>query len=355
MQRVFRAALVAAACTAGWGAIAVHAEILEQILVKVNGEILTKTELEQRQITVLRQRNPQLLQDDAALKRALAEITPQLLVDTIDEMLLTQRGRELGYRLSDDQFRGILDNIKKENKLESEEQFQAALKQEGMTLDELRRSIETRMLIDRVQQLEVMQKVGISEDEARKYYSEHPNEFTTPSAVTLREILIAVADATSGGERGVNVGQDDAAREKAEAARARLAAGEDFAKVAAEVSDAASKANGGMVGPVSRSELAPALAKVLDALKPGEVTQPIRSARGYQIIKLETASESSVQPFEQVRDQIAERVYNEKRRGELEKYLKRLRAQAIIEWKSDDLRKMYEQQLAAAPVATPSV
>jgi peptidyl-prolyl cis-trans isomerase SurA len=352
MKPIFRAALVAAACAAG-AAVAVHAEVLEQILVKVNGDILTKTELEQRQIMVLRQRNPQLLQDDAALKQALAEITPRLLVDTIDEMLLTQRGRELGYRLSDEQFRGILDNIKKENKLDSEEQFQAALKQEGMTLDELRRSIETRMLIDRVQQLEVMQKVGITEDEARQYYAEHPGEFTTPSAVTLREILVAVPEATSGGERGINVAQDDAAREKAEAARARIAAGEEFAKVAAEVSDAPSKANGGLIGPVSRNELAPALAKVLDALKPGEITEPVRTTRGYQIIKLETASETTLQPFEQVRDQIAERVYNEKRRGELEKYLKRLRAQAIIEWKSDELRKMYEQQVAAAP-ATPA-
>lgn len=354
MQLVLRAALLAGACAAGFGTTAA-AEILEQILVKVNGEILTKTELEQRQIALLRQRNPQLLQDDAGLKRALAEITPQLLVDTIDEMLLMQRGRELGYRLSDEQFRGILDNIKKENKLETEEQFQAALKQEGMTLDELRRSIETRMLIDRVQQLEVIQKVGITEDEAKKYYSEHPTEFTTASAVTLREILIGVPDATAGGERGVNVGQDDAAREKAEAAHARLSAGEDFAKVAADVSDAASKANGGLIGPVSRSELAPALAKVLDGLKPGEITQPIRGARGYQIIKLETASESALQPFDQVRDSIADKVFNEKRRGELEKYLKRLRAQAIIEWKSDELRKLYEQRVSSAATAAPSL
>ena len=326
--------------------VAARAEVIEQILVKVNGEILTKLDLEQRQIAVLRQRNPQALKDDTAVQAALQDVTPQLLVDTVDEMLLIQRGKELGYRLSDEQFRGILDNIKKENKLETEEQFQAALKQEGMTLDELRRSIERRMLIDRVQQVEVMQKVGITEDEAKAYYAAHPDEFRTPSAVTLREILVSVPE---GDGKTINVAQDDEGREKAEALRARVTGGEDFGKVAAEASDAPSKANGGLIGPVNRSELSPSLAKLLEELKPGEITKPIRAARGYQIIKLESATENAVQSFDQVRDLIAEKVYNEKRRGELAKYLKRLRAQAIIEWKNDELRKMYEQRVAAEP------
>lgn len=332
-------------------AVVGRAEVLEQILVKVNGEILTKTELEQRQISVLRQRNPQALQDDAGLKQALQEITPGLLVDTVDEMLLVQRGRELGYKMSDEQFRGILDNIKKENKLETEEKFLAALKQEGMTVDDLRRSIERRMLIDRVQQIEVMQKVGITDEEAKNYYAAHPDEFRSQSTVTLREILVSVP---VGDDKSINVAQDEEALAKAEAARARITAGEDFGKVAAEVSDAASKANAGLIGPINRNELAPALVKLLEELKPGDVTQPLRGPRGYQIIKLESVSTSEVQPFEQVRDLIADKVYDEKRRGELLKYLVRLRAQAIIEWKNDELRKMYEQRVASgANPATP--
>jgi parvulin-like peptidyl-prolyl isomerase len=215
-----------------------------------------------------------------------------------------------------------------------------------MTLDELRRSIERRMLIDRVQQVEVMQKVGITEQEAKTYYAAHPDEFRTPSAVTLREILVSVPE---GDGKTINVAQDDEGREKAEALRARVIAGEDFGKVAAEASDAPSKANGGLIGPVNRTELAPSLVKLLEELKPGEITKPIRTPRGYQIIKLESATENTVQPFDQVRDLIAEKVYNEKRRGELTKYLKRLRAQAIIEWKNDELRKMYEQRVAAEP------
>src|SRR5204863_7724390 len=90
-----------------------RAEILEQILVKVNGEIFTKTDLEQRQVAALRQKGQQFdLKSDSTnqqLRKALDEITPQLIVDALDELLMIQRGKELGYKLSDEQFKGIVD------------------------------------------------------------------------------------------------------------------------------------------------------------------------------------------------------------------------------------------------------
>ncbi len=145
------------------GALAVpRAEIFEQILVKVNGEIFTKSDLEQRQVAALRQKGQQIdLKNDpnnAQLRKALDEITPQIMVDAVDEMLVVQRGRELGYKLGDDQFKSVLDNIKKENKMETEEQFQAALKAENMSLADLRRNLERSMIYQRVQQNEVLGK-----------------------------------------------------------------------------------------------------------------------------------------------------------------------------------------------------
>src|SRR5258708_6621601 len=227
----------------------VRAEIIEEILVKVNGEIFTKTDLEQRQVAALRQKGQQIdLKSDPSnqqLRKALDEITPQIMVEAVDEMLLVQRGKELGYKLSDEQFKGVLDNIKKENKLENEEQFQAALKAENITMVDLRRNLERSMIVQKVQQNEVMGKIGVSEDEARRYYDSHLNEFTTPQSVTLREILVAVPSDS----KGVNVGVDEAAKARAEGIRERLTTGaEPFEKIAAEVSDAASKANAGLIG-----------------------------------------------------------------------------------------------------------
>jgi peptidyl-prolyl cis-trans isomerase SurA len=335
----------------------VHAEIVERVLVKVNGDILTQTELEQRQIMAIRQRNPQMseadIKNDAQLKKLLDEVTPQILVDAIDEMLLLQRGRELGYRLSDEQFTQIIENIKKENRLESEEQFQAALKQEGMTLQELRDSIERRMIIDRVQQVEVMQKISINDEEARAYYAAHPEEFTSKASVTLREILLNIPESTTpSGEKAMSVADDEATKSRIEEIRQRvMQGGDDFGRLASEVSDAASKANGGLIGPIDPTELAPALQEMLAKMKPGDVSQPIRTPRGYQLIKLEASTPAVQQSFDEVRDKIADAVFNQKRRGEVQKYLARVRAEALIQWNSEELRKMYEQRVKPASAA----
>lgn len=114
-----------------------RAEILEQVLVKVNGEIITQTEFQRIQLTALRELpNPPdpARTPDSELMKILAQVTPQAIVTMIDEMLLMQRAKELGMAVSDAQFAEVLESIKRDNKIESEAAFEAALKSEGMTL-----------------------------------------------------------------------------------------------------------------------------------------------------------------------------------------------------------------------------
>jgi peptidyl-prolyl cis-trans isomerase SurA len=327
-------------------AVAVRAEIVEQILVKVNGEIFTKTDLEQRQVLVLRQRGQQMdLKSDPnnqQLRKALDDITPGIMVDVVNEMVIVQRGKELGYSLSNEQFKSVVDNIKKENKIETEEQFQAALKAENMTLADLRKSLERQMIRQRVEQNEVLGKIGVSDSEAHSYYESHMNEFTTPPAVTLREILIALPTDT----RGVNVAAEEAAKTRAEGIRTRVTQGkEDFQKLASEISDSPSKANGGLIGPLSVNDISPDLRKMIDGMKPGDVSELIRTPRGFQLLQLVSRSESHTMPFDQAKEQISERVFTDKRKVEYMKYLERLRGQAIIEWKNEDVKRAFEEGL----------
>src|SRR3954463_5424113 len=175
----------AALCAAVLLAVPIGAEVIEQVLVRINGDILTKTEFEQRQIAALRQR-PEFASatpDNPELKKAIADITPQIVLDAVDELLLIQRGRELGYTMGDEQFNSILANIKKSNNLEDETRFQAALKSEGMTMADLRKNLEKQMLVSRVQQTEVAAKVTITEDEARAYYEAHKQELSPPASL----------------------------------------------------------------------------------------------------------------------------------------------------------------------------
>ena len=331
-----------------------RADVIEQVLVKVNGDIITKTQLEQRQVAALRQRlngqnvDPEMLKNDEQLKKALAEITPRVLVNAIDELLLLQHGKDLGLHLSDDQFRRFVDNIRKEQGLQDEAKFQQALAQENMTMDELRKQVEQNMIIEQVQRQEVGSKLSITEEEAKQYYASHPEEFTEATTITLREILIEVPAAQGGA--GVNVAADDEAQKKIADVRARALRAEDFGKLATEVSSSTSKANGGLIGPFSRDDMSPSLQAMIDKMKPGEITQPVRTPRGYQIFKLESIKPAALQPFDSVRDLIAEKVAGARTQTEMRKFLARLRTRAIIEWKNDELKKVYEKQIASESV-----
>ena len=331
-------------------AAGLSAEILEQVLVKVNGEIITQTEFQRIQLGALRElQNPPdpARTSDAELAKIFAQVTPQAIVTTIDEMLLMQRAKELGMAVTDAQFAEVLGSIKKDNKIESDAAFEAALKTEGLTLAQLKTMLTKRILIGQVQRREIGGKVDVTEAEERAYYDANPNDFATTPSVTLREIVVnAEVDPV---KKAPSVGALDDAREKAEGIRARIAKGEVFEKVAADASDSPSKANGGLIGPISRDEMNEELLKLIAKMKVGEMTPVMNTATGAQFFKLESNIESTTLPFESARAQIADRLTSQKIGGELRKYLQRLRGQAIIEWKNEDLRKAWEIGIAAEP------
>ena len=199
--------------------------------------------------------------------------------------------------------------------------------------------MERQMLVSQVQQMEVLNKVNMTDVEAREYYDTHLEEFTAPAQATIREVLVAVPEGAS----GVNVFADEQAKTVAQTTAARVRDGEDFATVAAEVSDSPSKANGGMIGPLLVDDYSESIQDFIRDLEVGEVTDPIRTPQGYQVIMLVGRTAAIAQPFDQVRESIKENVFGDRRTEEFNTFLESLREEAIIEWKNDDLRLAYEQ------------
>jgi parvulin-like peptidyl-prolyl isomerase len=327
------------------GVAALHAEVIEQVLVRVNGEILTLTDFEKRQIAELQSRAEELGNlppNDPKLARAVAESVPRLILGAVDELLLMQRARENGWALTEARFQEILKDIREQNKLEDDEAFRKALQAEGLTEADMRAGFEREMLIRQIRQVEVIDKISVTEQEERAYYDANLKEFTTPGEVTLREILVEVP----AGEGPARDAAEARARTTAEETRARLAAGEPFPRLAGEVSASGSKANGGLVGPLQVEKLVPELQKAIAALEVGGLSEVVRTPRGYQIIRLESRSETRVRPFDEVRGEVSRRLAEQKGRGEMLRYLERLRAQANIVWRHDELKRAYEKALA---------
>lgn len=320
--------------------------IIQRVLIKVNGEVFTQKDLEEKQIEALQQQNKGDLQGDA-LAKALSELMPDLLVNAVDEMLILQRGKELAYHLSDEEFKNTVDRIKSDNKM-NDADFKAALTQEGLTLESLRTRLDRSYVIKTVQGKEILGHMTLTEEESRQDHDKHPDEFMKPPSVMLRELLVAVPvpDTKPGQPQMFSAGLDQAAREKVTALRERALKGEDFEKLVAEASDSPSKQAGGLIGPINISEMATGIRDAIDKMKPGDITQPIRTTRGYQLYELESRTAAERQPFDSVRDDIAQKIGEARLDVETARYLQQLRAQAFIEWKRPDLQQVYEKKLA---------
>jgi parvulin-like peptidyl-prolyl isomerase len=353
LKRLGSAFVLSAAVVAG---LPLEAQVIEQVLVQVNGDIVTLSEFEERQLAELRTR-PELARmspSSPQFVQAVAESAPRLILSAVDELLWMQRAKEHGWSLTPERLTEIIAGIRKQNNLEDEAVFRKALQAEGLTEEKLRRDVERNMLIQQAQQVEVFEKITISDEEVRAYYEANRAQFTTPSQITLREILIAVPTS----DRGVNVAQSEEARATAEEVRRRLLAGEPFPRLVAEVSAAANKNSGGLIGPIRVEEVNAVLQEAFAPLKVGDITEVLQTTRGFQIFKLEARTESTVQPLEDVRAEISRRVADRKSQGEMIKYLERLRAQAKITWRHQELKKAYEiavsQRLVQAGIPSES-
>jgi parvulin-like peptidyl-prolyl isomerase len=344
--------------------------IIQKVIVKVNGEIFTQTELEFEQIMALKQDNRNVanadaLKTDAALIAVLAPITPKILVAAVDELLIVQHGREIT-RFTDERFQEMLERLKKsnqesldkyakENKVTTEQAFQAALKEEGITLAQLRVNMERVFFKQVVQQRELQKGMTLTDQEAREYYKAHLNEFMKPATVSVRELFVNVPTTTGPtGQASVSVGVDEDAKAKITAARDRALKGEDFAKLVAELSDSPTKSNGGLMGPVPQTDLNPIIAAAIEKLKPGEISEPLRRAGGYQILKLETKIDAEPESFEKSRDAIGQKIVDTRMETETTKFIQKLLTQAVIEWKDETYKKMYETERALQMKTTPA-
>lgn len=340
--------LVSLAATGAAAQQPTSGRILERIIVRVNGEILTQTQLSDRQTEAVREKSRGQNLTDAAIVQQLNEVTPDVLVNAVDEILVAQHGRELGAKFTDVEFKNALETIKKENNL-NDEQLKAAMAQEGLTLDQLRVNFERAYMIQAVQSQEILRRITLTEEELRQFYTGHREELMTPETVTIRELTVAVPAqaATPAGALGANALAMATAKTRIDSIRARLAAGEDFAAIAKAESDSPTKETGGLVGPLNVEEINPALKAILDKMKPGDLSDVVEMPRGgYQLFRLERRDLPTLPPFDDVRPRVEQAVRALRLDAEMQRVKARLRKQAVVEWKDEGLRTQYQRRLA---------
>jgi peptidyl-prolyl cis-trans isomerase SurA len=267
-----------------------RAEIMERVVVKVNGDIITLSDFESRQIMAIQAAGIGADKFEAYLREHNAKI----LQDAVDDLLIVQRADELEIKLPPEAVNGVIENIKKENHLATDDELREQLRREGMTFDDLKRNI-------------------------RVYYEAHKDEYTLPATVHLQEIHIK-ADIPG-------------ARAKAVEVVTRARAGEDFAELASSFSAPTAGGGNGDLGVVSLKELSPTIQKAAAPLQVGEVSDPVSSADGFRVFKLLARTDASVTPLDQVRNRIRNQLMDAKGNEAYDKYVEELRKNAIIDVK----------------------
>jgi peptidyl-prolyl cis-trans isomerase C len=155
---------------------------------------------------------------------------------------------------------------------------------------------------------EVAQKVTVSDDELKSYYDSHRDEFKTPEMIKARHILVKVDPAASADDR-------QKAKEKAEMFLKKIKNGEDFAKLASEVSDdPGTKPKGGDLGFFPRGRMVKPFEDAAFSLKPGEVSPIVETQFGFHIIKVEDKKDAAVEPFDTVKELLRQKMVQDRSR-----------------------------------------
>jgi peptidyl-prolyl cis-trans isomerase SurA len=243
-------------------ATAASPEILERVVAKVNGDIVTLSEFQSRQVAAVQAAG---LSTDDRIERFLRENNARILQEAIDDLLLVQQAQEQGMRLRPDYIKEIIDGIKKENNITSDDELQQQLRREGMSLDDLKRNIERSIMKRQLLSHELESKIAVTEDEVRADYEAHRADYDRPGSLHLQEIVVKT-------ESGSPTLANDLVR--------RARAGEDFSELARAYSARPRAAAGGDLGRVSRGDLTPDIEKAALALPVGGVSDPLLHARG---------------------------------------------------------------------------
>ena len=310
---------------------AVPAEVVERVVAKVNGDIVTLSEFQARQVAAVQAAG---ITTESGVEKFLRENNARILQEAVDDLLLIQKAADEGMRLRPEYVKEIVDGIKKENNIASDDELQQQLRREGMSLDELKRNIERSVLRRQLLSRELESKVGVEEPEVRAYYEAHRADYDRPGSLNLQEIVVK----TQSGSMAL---AKDLVR--------RARAGEDFAALARSYSSSPTKAAGGDLGRISRGDLTPDIEKAAFALPVGGVSDPLPTPDGFRILKVLEKAEGAQVPYEDVKAEILKRLAAEKAAREYEGYLEGLRKEAII-----DIR-VREVPLQATVPATPGL
>ncbi|MBE9546461.1 MAG: peptidylprolyl isomerase [Proteobacteria bacterium] len=260
-----------------------------------------------------------IMGDSLSLKEAEVDwLKEEILNKLIDEKIILLRAEKLSLSVGDEELNRKIEEIKKDYPDGSfDEMFAGKGMDYNIWREELRKGVTLKKLVDH----DVNANITVTEDEAFAYYNDHSEEYISGERVHVVQIVV----------------QD---RKAAEGILRRLKNGEDFGKVAKEVSTGPEGVRGGDLGVFGRGVMPESFDEVVFSLTPGKISKVVKTPYGYHIFKVLKRKKGKKIGFSEVKERIVSKLRREKEEHEYVEWVRRLRSEAVIKVNRDLLREV---------------
>jgi peptidyl-prolyl cis-trans isomerase SurA len=298
--------------------------VVDQIVAKVNGDIVSQDEIAQTSRQLTQELKAQGA-NGSQLQQALDEREKDILRDRIDQLLLVQKGKELNINV-DSEVSKYVASVQRQSRISDTEKFHDYIRQQsGMTYEDFLSEYKKQTLTREVIGQEVGRHIAITDKEIQAFYNAHKADFVREEKVYLSEILISTDGKDAAGMA--------AAEKKATQLSSDASKGQRFADLARDNSDASTAKDGGALGGYKKGDLNKAIEDAVWDLPRGAVTKPIKIQTGYEIFKVEDHTKAGLAPLADVKSEIENALYGPKMQPQVREYLTRLRTQAFLQIK----------------------
>ncbi|MCO7514131.1 peptidylprolyl isomerase SurA [Pseudomonas guariconensis] len=255
---------------------AVHAAVqpLDRVVAIVDNDVVMQSQLDQRIREV-----QQTIAKRGGGTPPPGALEQQVLERLIVENLQLQIGERSGIRITDEELNQAIATIAQRNGM-TLEQFRAALAQDGLSFDDARDQVKREMIISRVRQRRVAERIQVSEQEVKNFLNSDLGKMQLSEEYRLANILIPTPESA-------NSSAIQAAAQQAGEVYQQLKQGADFGQMAIARSASENALEGGEMGWRKAGQLPPDFAGLLSSMAVGDITQPIRIPNGFIILKLE--------------------------------------------------------------------
>lgn len=291
----------------------------DKILAVVNDEVVTETDLD----VAISSAIDDLKKDysGAELQSKIEETRKEYLNQIIDDKLILQEAKKRGVIANDAEIEERFKDVK--SHFPSEEAFYSEVERSGVSTEILKKRYRENIMMGKLVSHEVRDKVVVTPTEIEDYYKKHAEELKAPDSVHLRTIILRFdADNT-----------EDAVKQKADDVVKLTREGRDFGELAKLYSQGGRAQENGDFGFVDKGQMREDFEKVIFALKPGEVSDPVKADVGYYIFKVEEKRESHARSLSEARADIENIIFREKAQKRYQEWMAKLKRDAFIQIK----------------------